>query len=441
MKPTTAIKRLRDVLDENGYRLGCQIVNDGADRSPWPNYGLVKNNVALMDGDVKALLALFYLAIPVRQEALSPSIGPETLAELAAEGIVRLNDGHVVPLKIIIPYLAYYFIVDIPPFFPSKPEGSGEVYLGVDSFLLAGKLPNLRGGSVLDLCCGSGIHAVIMAARNNRVSSVDIDPAAVHLTRLNAQLNFVEQSVTSIQGDLFAPVDGRFDLIVTKPPCQPVPDFIPRYPMAGRGGSDGLSVMRRILQDCPPHLAEGGELVTILQLLGDDRGADLGDELARYGQANGFDVTLYLSGRMPAERHVELMSGYAPDVTDQEREQWKASYAQANLTHLYDAAVIIRNTGIRHFKTVSRFFLSNDAVLASADIDQIEERIPHGMAMLDLHERFLELCDGEAPLKQIKAKLKTEFPYTAASSGDLNTQVDQFAYWLISNGLVQTEGR
>ena len=70
-----------------------------------------------------------------------------------------------------------------------------------------------------------------------------------------------------MEGDLFAPVTGKFDILTSNPPYIPsnvvdslmpeVRDHEPR--MALDGLEDGLFFYRRILAECPPYLHPGSE--------------------------------------------------------------------------------------------------------------------------------------------------------------------------------------
>src|SRR5439155_25349743 len=96
---------------------------------------------------------------------------------------------------------------------------------------------SVRGKTVLDLGCGTGIFAIAAAKLGAaEVWATDLSPAAVDCTRRNAERNGVD--VTAKAGDLFEPLAGRtFDLIVTVPPQLPAPAGA-RGP--GFGGVDGL---------------------------------------------------------------------------------------------------------------------------------------------------------------------------------------------------------
>jgi ribosomal protein L3 glutamine methyltransferase len=72
-----------------------------------------------------------------------------------------------------------------------------------------------------------------------------------------------------LRGDLFAPVKGaRYDLIVANPPyvdekgmTSLPPECLHEPQLAFDGGRDGISVIRRILDQAGRHLKSGGGLL------------------------------------------------------------------------------------------------------------------------------------------------------------------------------------
>jgi len=134
---------------------------------------------------------------------------------------------------------------------------------GGDSALLADALPERDGECVLDLCTGSGIQALNVAARAVQVVAVDIGARATALARLNAAMNGCA-NVDVRRGDLFAPVRGeRFDLILANPPFVPAPRRGPAY---HSGGPRGDRVLRRIAAGLEQHLRDGGRALIISHL-------------------------------------------------------------------------------------------------------------------------------------------------------------------------------
>ncbi len=138
-----------------------------------------------------------------------------------------------------------------------------------DSLMLAARMRlelQLSGGSVLDLCTGSGLLAIEAARHGAReVTAVDVSRRAILATRLNARLNGVR--VRALRGDLFSPVGGRrYDLIVSNPPYLPsIENQLPRRgsARAWEGGPDGRWFLDRICAEAESHMDERGALLLV----------------------------------------------------------------------------------------------------------------------------------------------------------------------------------
>ena len=142
---------------------------------------------------------------------------------------------------------------------------------------------------VLDLCTGSGCILIAMLHENPSIrgTGTDFSEDALASAAENAKrLGVTAQWVCS---DLFASVEGTFDLIVSNPPyvrtgeideLQPeVRDHDPR--MALDGGADGLDFYRRIAAESPQHLKDGGHLMLEI-------GADQAEEVTALLSEAGF---------------------------------------------------------------------------------------------------------------------------------------------------------
>jgi release factor glutamine methyltransferase len=136
-----------------------------------------------------------------------------------------------------------------------------------DTWLLAAVLrsrPQVRGGTVLDVCTGSGALAVAAALAGARaVCAVDVSARAVLTARLNARLNGVR--VEALRGDLLGAVPGRrFDVIVSNPPYLPSEGRQPPARGTARhteAGTTGRLLLDRLIDAAPAHLAPGGLLL------------------------------------------------------------------------------------------------------------------------------------------------------------------------------------
>lgn len=123
---------------------------------------------------------------------------------------------------------------------------------------------------LLDLCCGSGAVAAVVAAAlpTAELWATDIDPAAVACARVN-----LPGAAVVVLGDLFAPLpillQGRIGVIVANAPYVPTAaietmpgearDHEPRRALDG--GVDGVAVHRRIAAAAGDWLAPGGMLL------------------------------------------------------------------------------------------------------------------------------------------------------------------------------------
>jgi len=126
-----------------------------------------------------------------------------------------------------------------------------------------------EGGSLLDLCTGSGALAIaIKKLREDlAVTATDISGEALDLARENALA--LDAEVRFLQGDLLAPVRGeRFDVIVSNPPYIPTADIpglqaevLKEPALALDGGPDGLAFYRRITEKAKDALNAGGALL------------------------------------------------------------------------------------------------------------------------------------------------------------------------------------
>jgi release factor glutamine methyltransferase len=143
---------------------------------------------------------------------------------------------------------------------------------------------------ILELGTGSGAIAVSLASEraDARITATDISPGALAVAAANAARNLGNSRIQFLQGDLFSPVQGDFDVIVSNPPyiavedfsrlSREIRDFEPRQALlAGREGMDFYS---DIIPQAPRYLKPGGWL---LLEIGDGQQQLVEDLLSRSG--------------------------------------------------------------------------------------------------------------------------------------------------------------
>ena len=136
----------------------------------------------------------------------------------------------------------------------------------------AGFEPWLRRQSVrrvLELCTGSGCIAAACALTfpDSAVVATDISPPALSVAERNMRRFGLRRRVDLREGDLFADVSGRFDLVIANPPYVPIGVYesLPREyrhepRLALTDGANGLEIARRILGSVAEYLTDDGLL-------------------------------------------------------------------------------------------------------------------------------------------------------------------------------------
>ena len=194
---------------------------------------------------------------------MAAALGADLAAQALQEGLVRA--GAPVPfhlrtaggLYLLSDYLGVGSAVD-------AVMGAGET----TAVLWQAARPSRPLRSALDLGCGAGTLALLLAAHAGRVIGCDINPRAIEFSRFNAALNGIA-NVEFRCGDGYAPVSGeRFDLIVSQPP------YYPRHSGAAltflHGGERGDEIARRVVEGVAGQLAAGGRALIFSSWLEDD---------------------------------------------------------------------------------------------------------------------------------------------------------------------------
>jgi release factor glutamine methyltransferase len=142
---------------------------------------------------------------------------------------------------------------------------------------------------VLDVGTGSGAIAIALAHELPmlQIIAVDVSPAALAVAGRNAARHRVAERIHLVSMDLFSALsDSRthFDLIVSNPPyianselAGLAPEIVEREPhTALLGGPQGLTIIRRILEDAWCVLKPGG---SVLVEIGQGQAGTLAGEL------------------------------------------------------------------------------------------------------------------------------------------------------------------
>jgi ribosomal protein L3 glutamine methyltransferase len=224
--------------------------------------------------DEAAFLILECLQLPV--DDINPWLDARLLPP-ERERLTRLIRTRIETRK-PAPYLVNRTYIHGVPFYVDERVIIPRSYIGElmfsglfggESFQLIEEPANI--GAVLDLCTGSGCLAILAAELfpNAEVDAIDLSSDALAVAEINLTEHELSNQINLFHGNLFEPLEGRsYDLIITNPPYvaeEEVAAFPPEYAqepvMAHLGGPDGLDLVRRILEEAPEHLNEGGGLL------------------------------------------------------------------------------------------------------------------------------------------------------------------------------------
>jgi release factor glutamine methyltransferase len=150
----------------------------------------------------------------------------------------------------------------------SFPTERGDaVFFGPDTYRFARMIRHSLaekalkpGARIIDIGSGSGaggLHAAALTDPSAALVLTDINHGALRFSRINAALNGA-RNVEIVESDLFAAVEGLFDLIVSNPPY--LVDPLARLYRHG-GGELGFDLSVRIAEQGVAHLAPGGRLL------------------------------------------------------------------------------------------------------------------------------------------------------------------------------------
>jgi len=209
------------------------------------------------DEPLCVLVRLFLGRESLPAATVAAAMGRFDLDALAGTGLIALRDGVV---------RARFALEPLDGLVVASDRSAGRlrtdhvVRIGPATRTLAALTVRRPVEAALDIGTGSGVQAFLAARHSERVVGSDLNPRALRLARLNAELNGIE-NVDWRRGNLFEPVrDEEFGLVAANPPfvVSPVQEFAYRD-----GGLGGDLLSREAVTGAASHLREGG-FATIL---------------------------------------------------------------------------------------------------------------------------------------------------------------------------------
>lgn len=415
------IHKFKDFLDSHNYDVITQkIRSTNYFVNPLPNYTYVKNYTKLLEEEDAYLISLFLLGDKVSYNKAVDFWGTEIANQLIKLGVIKNDDNEFIQTNeiIIIPYMAKYFAVGVPYYYPHCRNKDEDVYIGPDSYILTNSQICKRCSKILDLCTGSGIQLVTGCEKASWAKGIGVEynQNAVPVTKFNVALNGMEDIIEIRTGSLYEPVkEEKFDVIYSNPPFIPVPKEI-SYPLCGDGGENGLDIVDQILEGYDKHLNDGGWGIMVGETLGDEEGTFLQRSLEKY--IPNYDVTLTLLNSIDLSLQSSNVSTLTNIVNHAEKKcdakQWMELYDRLGATRYYSFILRCQKKSVPKIKirNYADFWKDENIPILTNDYNFELEGNKYSI-MLDgqkittvdnLIKDFLLLCNGKDDLKTILAK-------------------------------------
>jgi len=333
---------LRAVFDDAGYNEDELQAKLGTAAPPAPHEVQSRLYATREVSAQNALVRLFLLGVTLARDAATEALS-KTFVDLALRsGLVSEEQNRLVANVVIVPVGKLLFASDSFRMLGSD-ERSEFVVPAKNSAADFLRRLTLREptGSVLDLGCGCGVHALLAAEHCDNVVATDISGAAVEYTRFNARFNSI-RNVEVLAGDLFEPVAGRsFDLVLCNPPfiIGPASDFTYRdNPM------ELDDFCRLLAREGANHLNDGGHLQMLCEWV-EITGQTARERVAEWVQGLDCD-TWVLRGtpkspaRYVAGRLTDLAGAdYKPATT---YEEWLAYFEKRAVAAVNPGMLVLR---------------------------------------------------------------------------------------------------
>lgn len=335
--PSTAAP-LREALARGNYHEGGVRVALGGPSNSSPGDAPV-HALRLADDDQAQLVRLFMLGLDVETERAERALAPVGVSSLADAGFLEVQDGGVRSPIRISPLEEILLVHD--PETIDAPDADVVTGLNSAARTLLALTPRPQVARALDLGCGSGIQALLLAGHADHVVATDVNTRALAYTALGAALSGLD-NVEVREGSFFDPVEGdEFDLIASNPPYVISPDtqFVYRD-----GGLVGDEVSRLALQGTAAHLADGGLAMVLCNWLHDPM-LPWDGPLREWLDGSGCDALLLHHVTEEALEYAEKWNTHLrrdPQAHAAALDRWLAAYAEGGYRAFGTGGVALR---------------------------------------------------------------------------------------------------
>ncbi|MDO5061135.1 MAG: class I SAM-dependent methyltransferase [Actinomycetaceae bacterium] len=218
------------------------------------------------------LVKLFMLAETITETELTQIFKTSSETQLLEANLLTVKNGAYQASVKLEPHALqlndthydWWIASDFPTAITGQPLHPQHVLgIGGATKTLLQATPRDRVHRALDLGTGCGILGMYAALHCDEVVATDISERALQIAAFNATLNQVKLSL--VQGSLFEPVTGNFDLIMSNPPFVITPDSLRAGGMLEYrdGGQTGDELVGQVVAGAAQHLSPGGVTVML----------------------------------------------------------------------------------------------------------------------------------------------------------------------------------
>jgi carbamoyltransferase len=336
----------------------------------FPQYPVYYERVRSQPDNLSTLILLFLLQGKVEHETAESVLSSELLEQLLNRGLlVKSKNGIVASTVSIYPCRGCYFVTDHhfrpPSVRPRTAPRQPVMHFGNDTYILGYVAPKPPPGSrVLDLCTGSGAHAILAAAHTpgSRVTGVDLNPRAIKFAKLNAAINGVSSRCDFRYGSLYEPLsvsaDGdepeRFDLIVANPPFNPSPREGKARVLCQDGGPAGDEIVGSLLSGLVERLKPNGAGV-VLSMFSDQKRRPHEAKIKQWiGSRTPVDILWLKIYTMDPEELVSALTWqfFEDDFAGYSNRyrEWLANLKSVEVTNLTYGLLVVRRSDVSNFR-------------------------------------------------------------------------------------------
>jgi methylase of polypeptide subunit release factors len=333
--------RAREVLSTAGYdeetvrrKLGRYIDAKAADLPVW--FDRTRGGEPL-DG----LIRLFLLGVALSEPEAEKAISPLPLQSWIDGRLLR-RDGVLIRGTVsLMPQQGLVIATDWAPPLQTSLDEDHVMAVGPSSVLLAATTIRKPAKRALDLGCGSGFQALLLARHADEVLAVDRNPRALRMAEFNAQLNGI-RNLEWVQGDFFQPCKDRlFDHIVSQPPYVVSPETRFVYRDSGHARDE---LCRNLVRDSASHLNEGGFCQMLCHWV-HLTGESWQSRLSSWFEGTGCDVwVMKMETEEPAAYAAKWCGVHTPNLESRlaETQKWQDYYRQEGIEAISGGLITMR---------------------------------------------------------------------------------------------------